>query len=91
MNVANTSANSFLQAVADPLHRGRTVSLFMLSLRGGLALGSLVTGLTVVAFGVRYALLANGVLALLVQWQIRRNWLSTPAPANALLAQPPHL
>jgi len=75
MNVSNTSANSFLQAVADPRLRGQTVSLYMLAMRGGLSIGSLLTGAAVSVLGVRYALLANGTIAVAVHAIIGRDWL----------------
>jgi predicted MFS family arabinose efflux permease len=47
MAVSNTSANALLQAtVATPL-RGRTISLFMLAMRSGISIGSLITGVSV--------------------------------------------
>lgn len=81
MAVSNVSANSFLQAVAPAGMRGRTVSLYMLAMRGGIALGSLVTGISIGAFGVRNALLINGVLALLAQAALARPWAAAPLPA----------
>jgi len=56
-------------------------------MRGGMALGSLLTGFSVHWFGVRAALLFNGVLALLVQALIRRDWMRgspTPGPDLSL-------
>lgn len=44
MTISNTSANALMQANAKPELLGQTVSLFMLAMRGGLALGSLLTG-----------------------------------------------
>ncbi len=79
MNVSNTSANTVLLTTADPLLRGQTVSLYMLAMRGGLALGGLLTGLTVSLFGVRQALLINGVLALATHLMIGRQWLRSLA------------
>ena len=77
MAVSNTSANSLLQAtVATPL-RGRTISLFMLAVRGGISIGSLITGVSVHLLGVRYALLINGVLALATHLMIGRRWTRT--------------
>lgn len=75
MTVSNTSANSLLQATALPGVRGRTVSLYMLALRGGLSVGSLATGLTVSLLGVREALLINGLLAVLAQLVLGYLWL----------------
>ena len=80
MNVSNTSANSFLQTVADPRLRGQTISLYMLAMRGGLSIGSLLTGVAVSVLGVRYALLADGVIAVGVHAMLGHDWLrSTPA------------
>jgi predicted MFS family arabinose efflux permease len=64
MNVSNTSANTVLLTTARPLMRGQAISLCMLAMRGGLALGGLLTGISVSLLGVREALLLNGVLAL---------------------------
>jgi len=71
MAVSNISANSFLQAASPPGMRGQIVSLYMLAMRGGVSLGSLLTGVSVATLGVRYALLVNGVLAVLVQATLR--------------------
>ncbi len=82
MTMANASANAWLQAQAPAAIRGQTVSLFMLAMRGGTALGGLVTGFTVSAWGVREALLLNGLLALAVVMGVRRVWLQAPLPAS---------
>ena len=66
MTASNASANTLLQSSAPEHLRGKTVSLFMLAMRGGLSLGSLLTGFSVHLMGVRSALALNGVLALLV-------------------------
>jgi MFS family permease len=81
MTASNASANALLQGCAPAHIRGQTVSLFMLAMRGGLALGSLVTGLSVHAFGVQGALIVNGALAVALQLWIGRGWLKLPAPA----------
>jgi hypothetical protein len=39
----------------------------MLAMRGGLSIGSLLTGISVSALGVGHALLINGVIAAAVQ------------------------
>jgi len=65
MTASNASANTLLQSSAPEHLRGKTVSLFMLAMRGGLSLGSLLTGFSVHLMGVRSALALNGVLALL--------------------------
>lgn len=79
MNVSNTAANSFLQSTANPLMRGQTVSLYMLALRGGLSVGSLLTGAAVSYVGVRYALLINGLIALAIHAMVGWSWLHSPS------------
>jgi predicted MFS family arabinose efflux permease len=61
---ANTSTNTIVQTAASSELRGQAVSLYMLAMRGSIALGSLATGLSVSLLGVREALLINGVLAM---------------------------
>jgi predicted MFS family arabinose efflux permease len=75
MTIANTSANSLLQGTAPAHLRGQTVSLYMLALRGGVSVGSLLTGVAVHLLGVREALLLDGVLALAAQILISHAWL----------------
>ncbi|MGH7617036.1 MAG: MFS transporter, partial [Gemmatimonadaceae bacterium] len=82
MTISNTAANSVLQASARPQRLGRTVSLYMLALRGGMSLGALFTGGTVSAFGVRPALLLNGCLALGAQTLVARFWLRSSAAGD---------
>jgi len=83
MSISNTSANSLLQATAPAGLRGQTVSLFMLAVRGGVSVGSLLTGLSAHLLGVRYALLIDGSLAVLAQLAVGRAWLSAPLPQLA--------
>jgi MFS family permease len=80
MSVSNTSANALLQATASPALRGRTVSLYMLALRGGVSIGSLATGLAVTLFGVREALLIDGALAVAAQLAVGRAWRCAALP-----------
>ena len=82
MSVTNTSTNTLLQTAALPNLRGQSVSLFMLASRGGMALGSLATGLSVSLVGIRAALLINGVLAIAEQVQIARTWLRCVRPED---------
>lgn len=82
MTASNASANAMLQSSAPARIRGQTVSLFMFSMRGGMALGSLVTGATVHLLGVREALLLNGVIGLLAQLALGRAWLKVPLRRN---------
>jgi predicted MFS family arabinose efflux permease len=74
MTISNTSANTLLQSTASPHQLGRTVSLYMLAVRGGSSIGALLTGLEISAVGVQRALLLNGVLALVAQTVIARAW-----------------
>lgn len=83
MSVSNTSVNALLQTHSPTELRGRTVSLYMLALRGGLSLGSIFTGATVALFGVRQALLVNGVLAAVAQIAIAWRWQRAPLPVSA--------
>lgn len=81
MTASNASANALLQSNAPERIRGQTVSLFMLAMRGGMALGSLLTGVSVQMLGVRRALMLNGALALLAHLSLGRRWLRTPLPS----------
>ena len=74
MSASNISANTTLQTAAPRAMLGQTVSMFMLAIRGGLAVGSLVTGVTVGWLGVRHALLVNGVLAVMAQTTVAGLW-----------------
>jgi predicted MFS family arabinose efflux permease len=64
MTMSDTSANSLRQTTAPKDALGQTVSLFMFATRGGQPLGALLTGLSIEAMGMRYALLLNGILAI---------------------------
>jgi predicted MFS family arabinose efflux permease len=70
MTISNTSSNSLLQATANAGQLGQTVSLYMLAVRGGSSIGALLTGVEIGAFGVRRALLVNGIAALVFQGTI---------------------
>jgi MFS family permease len=81
MTLSNTSANTLLQSASSSALRGQTVSLFMLVMRGGMALGGLLTGLSISLLGVREALLLNGLLALLCQVLVAVYWARHQASA----------
>jgi predicted MFS family arabinose efflux permease len=76
-----------MQLGADPLLRGRVMSLYMLVFLGGTTVGSLITGAIAETYGVRAALvvgggavvLAAGGLAALRAWRYR----SAPVVAGA--------
>ncbi|MCY1164736.1 H+ Antiporter protein [compost metagenome] len=87
MSVSNISANTLLLSTTTPQLRGQAVSLFMLAMRGGLSIGSLVTGITVSTLGVSEALLLNGLLAVLAQVFVARYWLASALPP-AMLENP---
>jgi MFS family permease len=72
MVAASAAANTVLQSSFASEFRGRIASLFLLAIRGGLALGNLTTGYASDHFGVRTALLANGGLAFLLTVAVAR-------------------
>ena len=79
MTVSNTSANTLLQSSASPHLLGRTVSFFMLAMRGGISLGALHTGVTVGVFGVQRALLVNGIAAFVIHVALARSGFRAPS------------
>ena len=80
MSVSNTAANSLLNAAAPARLRGRTISLYMLAMRGGISIGGLLTGISANLVGVRYALLVNGIVALAAHLILGRGWLRASLP-----------
>jgi predicted MFS family arabinose efflux permease len=72
MTVSNISANTVVQSTAASHVLGRTVSLYMLAIRGGGALGALITGATVSLLGVQRALLIDGAIAVVLQAMLAR-------------------
>ena len=80
MTVSNTAANSVLQATASARLLGRTVSLYMLAMRGGISLGALLTCAAVSLLGVQHALLLDGVMAVVVQAGLALMWFRAPLP-----------
>ncbi len=79
MTASNTSANSILQYTARDRIRGRTSSLYMLAMRGGLSLGNLMAGISVTYLGVSHVFLINGIAAMLIQAWIYGKWIDAPA------------
>lgn len=73
--ISSISANSLLQTAASPRLLGRTVSLYMLAMRGGMSIGALLTGAAVSAIGVQHALLLDGAAAVIAQAAVRSFWL----------------
>jgi MFS family permease len=84
MNITNTSNNTLIQVSAVPSARGQAVSLYMLAMRGGLALGALLTGALTHVYGIRSALLVDGLAAVVIQGVIVR-W--APSERNTEVAR----
>jgi MFS family permease len=74
MTISNTSANTHLQSNAPAALRGQTVSLYMLAMRGGIAVGSLLTGGAIAVLGVRDVLFTDAMLALILQCIVGWRW-----------------
>ncbi|HUJ60382.1 MAG TPA: MFS transporter [Kofleriaceae bacterium] len=72
MTCSNTLANTLVQQTASSEQRGQAVSMYMLAMRGGAALGSLATGVLAHAIGVRGALAVDGCLAVACQLIVAR-------------------
>jgi len=72
--ISNTSANTLVQSTARADLLGRTVSLYMLAVRGGASLGALVTGAVITMVGVQRALLFDGLAAIAVQALLAYWW-----------------
>ena len=87
MTAGNVCVNAFIQVAAPPALRGRSISLYMLAMRGGLSIGGLLTGLSVNWLGVRHALLLNGLLAIVLQAANARSWLQGRAASAVLPAR----
>jgi MFS family permease len=80
MTSSNTLANAVIQQTSHDDLRGQAVSMYMLAMRGGAALGSLATGIGIPAFGIRGALVIDGTIAIILQLAIwRANGLREPA------------
>jgi MFS family permease len=75
MTASNTSVNTLMQSAVPDRLRGRTLSLYMLAMRGGIAFGGLLTGAAVDLLGIRPVLLLNGLLAVVLHVLIGRHWL----------------
>ncbi|WP_051749140.1 MFS transporter [Nevskia soli] len=92
MNVSNTCANTVIMTASAPGLRGQTVSLYMLAMRGGMALGGLLTGLSIGVFGMRHALLLNSALALAAHLTLYRQYrnIAPKAPADSRVERATH-
>ncbi len=74
MTMSNTALNTQLQSQAEDAIRGQTASLYMLAMRGGLALGNLLSGVVVGGLGIRNTLAANALMAVGLQLVVLRVW-----------------
>jgi MFS family permease len=80
MSITNISVNTLLQTHSSVHLRGRTVSLFMMAMRGGIAIGSLLTGISVSFLGINHALFINGAIAVAVQIIVGWGWYKKARP-----------
>jgi len=60
----------------------------MLPIRGGGALGALLTGAAIGRLGVQHALLLDGLVAVAVQAALARTWLRAPLPDPSAIGSP---
>ncbi len=67
MTISNTSANTYLQSHASPALRGQAISLYMLAMRGGISLGSVLTGAIIGFLGVQDSLMIDALAAIALQ------------------------
>ncbi len=81
MTASNTSANTLLQIHAPDRVRGQAVSLYMLAMRGGIAIGGLATGGAIHLVGLRPALFVDGSLAVALQLTLGWRWTRSPTQA----------
>jgi predicted MFS family arabinose efflux permease len=86
MSVSGTAANTLLQSSVRSELLGQASSIWMLAMRGGMAIGALLTGVAVSLIGVQSALLVDGCLGIAIQAAIGVYWLRTKLPAPAQTA-----
>jgi MFS family permease len=92
-----TAANSAIQLGVDPVLRGRVLALYMVVFFGGTPVGAPLLGAAAEAFGVRWALVAGGLVsaaaavvaaAVLARRQGRLRLAAHPAAGGAAPAAP---
>jgi MFS family permease len=64
--VVFSTVTSLIQLIAPNEMRGRVMSIYMLAFRGGMPLGSLVSGYLATFFGAPEVIALNGALLVLV-------------------------
>ena len=74
MNVTSTAANTVLQSSSPAELLGRAVSLHMMAVRGGISVGTLLTGVMISYIDIRTGLVINGSLAVVMHFAIWRTW-----------------
>jgi len=81
--------NVSVQLCSPDWIRGRTISLYLMTFQGSLAIGSWIAGWVADRMGISFAIPLCGILCacgiLLIPWFP----LTKPAPVEALLAHPP--
>jgi predicted MFS family arabinose efflux permease len=85
----NNAANARVQLGADPLLRGRVMSVYILVFLGGTTVGSLLIGAISEAYGVRAALGVGGVSVLVAAGVLAsaRAWRHARRPAPELMGR----
>jgi MFS family permease len=94
-----TAANSAIQLGVDPVLRGRVLALYMVVFFGGTPVGAPLLGAAAEAFGVRWALVAGGLVSAVAalvaaavlarrQGRLRPRLVAHPAAAGAASAAP---
>jgi MFS family permease len=85
----NNAANARVQLGADPLLRGRVMSVYILVFLGGTTVGSLLIGAISEAYGVRAALGVGGVSVLVAAGVLAsaRAWRHARRPAPELVGR----
>ena len=66
VNVVFSTVTSLVQLIAPNEMRGRVMSIYMLAFRGGMPLGSLVSGYFAKSFGAPAVISVNGMLLVAV-------------------------
>jgi MFS family permease len=84
--------NSCVQLAVPDDMRGRTLSVYMMAFRGGMPLGSLGAGYVAQHTSAPTALVATGILLVIVvglfAWRGPRNWAAPQEPADRNVALP---
>ena len=85
MMIVFSLLTSLVQLIAPNEMRGRVMSVYMVAFRGGMPLGSLVTGVVVDQAGAPLAIAVNG--ALLSFWRPGSSSASAPLERSDILSR----